>query len=124
MAEIQFMVFWVCDSNFIHNHRRCAFLWPEFKGNTEYDSFFSITILPCLFLIILYCNNRLIMHKDSFTYRTVFRKSYTYRMNDVISIKKIGLGLRVLKVPQKKFFIDESVPGMQHFVKRFPMRMR
>lgn len=65
----------------------------------------TIVVFPCLFLMILYCNNRLIMHKDSFTYRTVFRKSYTYRMNDVISIKKIGLGLRVLRFHRKKFLL-------------------
>ena len=102
----------------------CFSLFAYLAGEFGAATFFAIFAITLQYLSLLYVNCRLEVHKETFTYRTVFRRVYTFSKKEVISIKDIGGGIYKMKVSKKTFFFDIDAPGMRYFIFQFPKKIR
>lgn len=85
----------------------------------------SCFILLGFYIIIACMNYRLILRKDTFTYRNFFRKQYSfcYRDVDKLYIKKSYIKV-TFKENKKKLFIDSNALGIEVFIHKIPPQRR
>lgn len=88
----------------------------------EYLIIFLFVLLG-LTLITLAVNWKIVLFKDTFIYRTAFRRTYTFRYKDVERyIRKKGI--LFMKVQKKWLIIDPDLPDIDCFLNRIRIKPR
>lgn len=76
-------------------------------------------------MVIAYANWRIILKRDSFIYRTFFRRKYTFHYRDIDKcVIKNDIIILSIKEKRKKFIIDPHSLGIELFINRIPPQRR
>jgi len=79
---------------------------------------FALFIVMGIFLILFYCNIRIVLSEEHFTYRTFFRRTYKLTYHSVKQYKITNRAI-ILYTNKKKYKIDtELMVGIDVFQKR------
>ena len=79
--------------------------------------------LPFFIFTIVTVNWKIVLFKDTFIYRTAFRRTYTFRYKDVERyIRKKDIVF--LKVQKKWLIIDSELPDIDCFLNRIRIKPR
>jgi hypothetical protein len=92
------------------------YLWAESDSDRiEGLCFFTFMFLLTITVIVAYYNWQIVIVENKFTYRTFFRRSFTYELKQAW-IKYESSNLVIVKAGSKTFFIDPHADGVDRFL--------
>lgn len=98
-------------------------LYPNDTDNLLVYALFSAFGILYVGIIMAYMNWFMIIEKDHFIYRSIFRKTYKVFYSDVIdcTIKENDV---IIKTKDRKFDVDRNLPGVRELGQRLRTQTR